>query len=990
MLPFSFLLLILILRKFFLTEMSVFFSIGIKTFTAFLILWQSTAAQIPFYNKQAEQWADSILKSMTMEERIGQLFMAYSRSDKEAKPDSLAAIIRQYHIGGIMFLKGSPLSQAELTNFFQDNAKHKLLIAIDAEWGLQMRLDSTQRFPRQMTFGAMPFDSSVYFMASEIARQCKRMGIHINFAPVIDINNNALNPVINTRSFGESKELVMRLGLLYMSGLQDNGVLACGKHFPGHGNTDTDSHYALPVIHQSRAEMDTMELYPFVALFRNGLGSVMVAHLFIPAIDSTTNRASTLSPIIVQKLLKDSLAFKGLVFTDALNMKGVSDFFKPGELEWHALAAGNDMLLYSDNIPVAFDSIRNKIMNGAFDTLELNTRVKKILMVKYWCGLNDYKPVSLENLYADINRMESVRAISGMYANAITLLKNKKEILPFSKLNKNKIASLVINDSLNNPFQFYLSRYAPVTCFRMSKDADSKTLINLTEALSVYDQVIISVHNTTTRSGNNFGITSPMNDIISRLNSKTKTVIVVFGNAYCLNYLPAADKSNGLILSYEDTWAPHWATAQVIFGARSAYGTLPVTTHDFERGAGDIIRDYRWRLRFDYPESEGLSTSLLERIDSIAQNAIAEKVFPGCQIVAVKNGAVVFEKAFGHFTYDKSRPVKTTDLYDIASLTKILSTALACMKLYEDDKLDLDKKASRYLPELKNTNKENLTIRSLMTHTAGLQAWIPFYKKALQKGNVFSRMPSDTFSVAVADSLWMDKNYINVLWNEIIHSPVNPSGTYVYSDLGIIILQKAIEKITGQQMDEYVTSAFYEPLGLTRLLYNPLNRFQKNEIVPTEMDTAFRMQLIEGYVHDPAAAMMGGVSGHAGLFADAYSVSVIMQMLINKGTYGGVRYFKEETVELFTFRQSPTHRRALIFDRPDEDAEKNPVAPSASSSTFGHQGFTGTCAWADPETGIIFVFLSNRIHPTAANNLITRKNIRPITMQAVFDAILKQ
>jgi beta-glucosidase-like glycosyl hydrolase/CubicO group peptidase (beta-lactamase class C family) len=959
-------------------------------FIPLIFLLQISSAQIPFYNPQAEQWADSVLLTMTLEERVGQLFMAYSRSDREAKPDSLADIIRKYHIGGIMFLKGSPLKQAELTNFFQDNSKLKMLIAIDAEWGLQMRLDSTQRFPRQMTIGAMPFDSSAYFMGAEIARQCKRLGIHINFAPVIDINNNALNPVINTRSFGESKELVARLGLLYMKGLQDNGVLACGKHFPGHGNTDTDSHYALPVINQSRAEMDTMELYPFAELFKNGLGSVMVAHLFIPALDSTSNRASTLSPLIVQKLLKDSMGYKGLVFTDALNMKGVSDYYKPGELESLALAAGNDMLLYSDNIPVAFDTLMSKIKRGEMDSLEINNRVKKILMVKHWCGLNDYKPVNTQNLFADLNRTESLQVIYGMYANAITLLKNKKDILPLTKLHKNKIASLVINDTLNNPFQFYISRYAPVTLFRMSKDADSKTLLNLTEALTLYDQVIISIHNTNTRSGNNFGITSQMNDIISRLNNRVKTVTVLFGNAYCLNYLPAADKSDALILSYEDTWAPQWATAQVIFGARSTYGTLPVTTNSFDRGAGEIMRDYRWRLRFDFPENAGLSSSLLQRIDSIAVNAIDEKVFPGCQVLAVKNGAVIYEKAFGFHTYDNITPVKTTDLYDLASVTKILAAALACMKLYEEEKLDLDKKASRYLPELKGTNKENLTIRSLMTHTSGLQAWIPFYKKALQKENIFSRLPSDTFSIQLTDSLWMDKRYREVIWKEIIASPVNPPGTYVYSDLGMIILQKIIEKITGQPLDEYVTSVFYQPLGLHRLMYNPLHRFNKSEIVPTEIDTVFRMQLIHGYVHDPAAAMMGGVAAHAGLFSDAYSVAVIMQMLLNKGMYGGIRFLKEETIEQFTKRQSPTHRRALIFDRPDEESEKNPVAPSASSSTFGHQGFTGTCAWADPENGIIFVFLSNRVYPSASNNQLSRKNIRPQMMEVIYKSFSRQ
>lgn len=588
-----------------------------------------------------------------------------------------------------MFMKGSPQRQAELTNLFQDSAKFKMLIAIDAEWGLQMRLDSTIRFPRQMTLGAMPPDSSTYFMAAEIARQCKRLGIHINFAPDIDINNNALNPVINSRSFGEDKYTVTSMGLQYMNGIQHNGILATGKHFPGHGNTDTDSHLALPVINQSRAEMDTMELYPFEQLIRKGLGCVMVAHLFIPSIDSTSNRASTLSPLVVQNLLKDSLQFKGLVFTDALNMKGVSSFYKPGELEWLALKAGNDMLLYSDNIPEAYNRIMSGVLSGEMDSSEIDNRVRKILMAKFWCGIPGYKPVDLSNLTADLNSSKAVQMTATYFGQAVTMLKNKREIIPFSEIEDLKIASLVINDSLNNPFQFYLNRYAPVSCYRMVKEPDLKVLLNLTEVLSEYDLVLISIHNTSTRSGNAFGITPQMNDIISRLNAKTRTVVILFGNAYCLNYLPAAEKSNALIIAYEDTFYPQWATAQVLFGAKSTNGTLPVTTNDFERGAGEVIRDYRWRVRFGFPEDERADSKLFLKTDSIINQAISEKIFPGCQVLAIKNGTVIFEKAYGYHTYQNLQPVKTTDLYDIASVTKVVSTALAVMKLYEAGKLIL-------------------------------------------------------------------------------------------------------------------------------------------------------------------------------------------------------------------------------------------------------------------------------------------------------------
>ncbi|HKR04253.1 MAG TPA: glycoside hydrolase family 3 N-terminal domain-containing protein [Bacteroidia bacterium] len=932
---------------------------------------------------------------MNYYEKIGQLFVVTTRSDAEANPEFIDSLICNYNIGGLMFLKGTPMKQAEFTNHYQHLSKIPLLITIDGEWGVSMRLDSTIRFPRQMTLGAMADDTLIYDMGKEIARQFKRLGIHVNYAPDIDINNNAANPVINSRSFGENKNEVARKGFLYMKGLQDNGILACGKHFPGHGNTDTDSHFALPIINQTVEELDTMELVPFQFLINNGLGSVMVAHLFIPSLDTTANQPSTLSKAIVTDLLKEKLNFKGIVFTDALNMKGASIAYNPGTLEVKSLQAGNDVLLYSENIPAAAEQIHYAIQNCDLDQNDINEKVKKMLQVKFWCGLNHYNAIDYTNLYNDLNTSEAQWLNYRLYRNSITMLANKNNLLPLGDVAGKKVASVVINDTLDNPFQQMLNRYMHVDEFRMEKEPPDRTFDSLFTELKKYEYIILSIHNTSTKANLDFGISDQTNQLIKELSGKAKLAVVLFGNSYCLGRIPDAINADALVISYEDTHLPQILTAQLLFGASDADGSLPVSiTSDFYRGSGTNFKNLKLRFKYAPPQEEKFSANELSKIDSIVNDGIFSHAFPGCQVLVAHDGTVVYEKAFGFKTYDSTEIVKEDDLYDIASVTKIAATALATMKLYEEEKINLSQKASKYFSKLKKTNKKNCTLLDILTHQAGLQSWIPFYKKTIANGqpfhHIYHREPGEEFSVRVADSLYIKNDYQDVIWKEIFDSPLGEKGKYVYSDLGPLIMGHIIEKITKKKLDEYVEENFYQPLGLTNVTSRPHEKkTDLRKIVPTANDTVFRKQLLRGDVHDPAAAMLGGVAGNAGIFSDANSLAVIMQMLLQGGEYGGKRYFKKETVEYFTKRQFPltSNRRGLLFDKPEPGIAANgPTCGSASMSTFGHQGFTGTCAWADPLNKIVYIFLSNRVYPDETNTKLAAMNIRTKIMQVIYDA----
>ncbi len=965
--------------------------LSILIFSLFLSTSHTIAQTVD--TPKAKQWIDSVMNSLTPDERIGQLFMVAAFSNKDSTHvHDIIHLVRDAKIGGLCFFQGGPVREAVLTNFYQSVAKVPLLISMDAEWGISMRLDSTIRYPKQMTLGAIADNQLIYDFGKETARQCKRIGIHLNFAPVVDVNNNPRNPVINDRSFGEDKYKVAAKGIEYMRGMQDNGVLANAKHFPGHGNTDKDSHFTLPVISRSKLEMDSLELYPFKELIKRGLSSAMVAHLFIPAYDSSKNAAASISKAVITDLLKDQLKFNGLIFTDALNMKAVASNFPPGVIDVKALLAGNDMCLYSENVPVAISEIKKAILNFEITQDEIDLKVRRILFAKYQAGLNNYQPVSINGIYEDLNSNEAKLISMKLYENAITLLENRNNLVPLKNLEDRTIAAISIGADINNEFLNTCQNYAPITTFALKKDASLNDFDFLNKNLENYNTVVVGLHDMSRNEGKNFSISKQTKDFLGNLSAHRNVILVVFGNAYSLRNF---DNMAPIVLAYEDNEFTRSLSAQLIFGGIAAKGTMPVTASPLFQGGDGYIIDKTIRLKYTLPEEVGIDSKDLSQIDNLVNKAISNKATPGCQILVAKDGKVIYKKSFGTHTYESYQKVSNNDLYDLASLTKILSTNLAVMEMVNHGKLDINKKLSHYDPLVKGTNKKNILIKDLLTHRAGLIPFIPFWKESLivnKDGSTnYANDSSQIFPTRVADRLFLRYDYQNKIKFSIYSSDLKDAGKYVYSDLSFYFMKEVVEHYTKQSLSDFVQQNYYKKLGLSTMTYNPLKKFLTNRIIPTENDTIFRKQLLDGYVHDQGAAMLGGIAGHAGLFSNANDVAIIMQMLLNNGVYGDKQFYNPSTVEKFTAQQLPNNRRGLGFDKPEFDLSKSsPTCKSASLKTFGHTGFTGTCAWADPENGLVYIFLSNRINPSAENKKLLEMNVRTDIQEVIYQAINKK
>jgi len=948
---------------------------------------------VPDFLNLESRWVDSVITSLTPDQRLAQLFMVAAYSNKDMKHvREIRELIQNYHIGGLIFMQGGPLREAKLNNYYQDISKTPLLISIDGEWGLAMRLDSTPKYPRQMTLGAIKNDSLIFEMGRQIAKECKRIGIHVNFAPVADVNNNAENPVIGTRSFGEDKYNVARKAVMYMKGLQAEGVMANGKHFPGHGDTDTDSHKALPIITACKERLDTLELYPFKQLFDQGLSSIMVAHLFVPCYDTTKNTASTLSPYIIQDLLKKQLGFQGLVFTDALNMKGVASFYEPGMVDVKALLAGNDVLLFAENVPKAIEQIKIAIAKGQITQEEIDARCKKILKAKYWCGLNKSQYVNPKHLYEDLNTKASDALNSRLAEASVTLLKNDHYLVPLKRLDTLKIVEVSIGDKNENTFSAALNRYAKVAHMGIEHDATQKERDTLLARLRNYNLVILQVNKTSFKPEKNFGCSEGSMDLIAKICSQKKTITCLFSNPYLINKLKDLSKSNSVLELYEYSIFNQKAAADAIMGAITVDGTLPVSTSLFKAGAGIEIKQ-SIRMQYVDPARVGANGIKLQQVDSIALNGIKQKAYPGCQIVAIKNGKIFYNKNFGNLTYESNaEKVTNQTVYDLASLTKILSTSLALMKLSGEKQFDYNQTLAYYLPEFKDTNKGDLNYKDILTHQSGLQAFLPLWLRTQDKANnykpgYYNSEKTEAYPTQVAKNLYIVNGYTDSIYKQLAASKLETKGKYLYSDIGYYFSKKIIEVKSGMPLNTYVQENFYKPLNIG-LTYNPLEVYPLSLIAPTENDTKFRKQLLRGYVHDQGAALMGGVAGHAGLFGDAMDVAVVMQMLLNKGMYGGESILDAEVIRQYTSSQFLDNRRGLCFDKPEfDDKKESPVTKECSLDSYGHSGFTGTFAWADPANGLIFVFLSNRVNPSAEENKLAKLGIRGKIHRTLYEAL---
>ena len=925
---------------------------------------------------------DSVFKSLSREEKIAQLMVIRAHSNLgEKHVAGVAELIQKYNVGALCFFQGGPVRQANLTNWYQAMAKTPLMVTIDGEWGLGMRLDSVTKFPYQLTLGALDDDKIVYQMGVAVGEQMKRIGVHVNYAPVVDINNNPNNPVIGYRSFGEDKYKVAKLGVAYAKGMQDAGIMACAKHFPGHGDTEVDSHYDLPVINKSMDQLDSLELYPFKELFKAGVGSVMIAHLSIPAIDNTKNRPTSLSKNNVTKLLREEMGYEGLTFTDALEMKGVSKFYPAGEAAVQALMAGNDMLCLPEDVPAAISAVQAAVKNKRLKWNDIEDKVMKVLRAKYQLGLNRAQVVNTANLLEDLNaKTDSIKRI--VARNAVTVMRNDAGIFPF-RLGQ-KIAYVGLGTTTANDFAKRLARDFRADTFYFSYKDNAGKAASIQEQIDTgkYDAVIIGVHDYSYRPTNNYGISATAINLWNSL-QKNNAATFLFGNVYAAKNFCNAKT---LVAIHQDDAQFQQAAADFLRGSISAQGQLPVSVCNLPYGSGLAINNLM---------PVGVSTAWL-KIDSIVRNAMAQQAFPGAVVLAVHNGEIKYHKAFGKFDYEPGAlPVTLESIYDLASVTKISATTVAVMKLYEQGKLDLKKTLGDYLPWTLGSDKAALTIEDVLLHQAGLVPFISFYKETLDSKGVpsaalYSNKLEGDFTVPVARDLYLRKDWEDTLLQRIIKSPLTSKGKYVYSDNDFIFLGKIVEAISGLPLDQYVQNTFYRPIGMTTTGFRAGQRFGLERVVPTENEKWFRRQVLRGYVHDEGASLFGGVAGHAGLFSNAYDLSLLYQMLLNGGEINGERFLKPETIQLFTAYHSAISRRGLGFDKPEKDnaTSKSPYPSAlASPETYGHTGFTGTCVWVDPKANLVYIFLSNRVNPTRTNNKLSTLSVRGNIQDAIYQAI---
>ena len=908
----------------------------------------------------------------------------------------IAEAIKKYNIGGLCVFQGSPVKQANFLNYFQSIAKTPVMVCVDAEWGLGMRWDSVIPLNHQLMLGAVQDASIIYKYGKVVADQCKRAGIQVNYAPVVDINNNPNNPVINDRSFGEDKYKVALFGIQYMKGLQENGVLATAKHFPGHGDVSVDSHVDLPVINKTREQLDSLELYPFRQIFKAGVGSVMVAHLYIPAIDNTRNTATSLSKNNVTGILRNELGYQGLTFTDALNMQGVAKFFPGGEIGAQSLIAGNDMLCLPANVDSTIAKIEEAIRNNKLSWDDIYSKCKKVLLVKYMYGLANLQPVDTKNLTADLNA-QSVQIKKLVAENAITLLdKSDDHFYPLPiepRKDIKNIAYIGIGISSDNAFARRMKADYNADVFYFNYKQDALRVLSLVPLLKErYKTIVIGLHGYGRYPSHNFNISDAAISLMNQLQQQN-SITFVFGNPYAIKNFCTA---KNLVSCYEDDEVTQMAAIDFLEGKIAARGKLPVTVcEQYTYGSG--IDLYNITLPMVEPTSVGLDPAKFQVIDSIAQDAINKGATPGCVLLVAKDGKIAYQKAYGHYNYDTTEAVKLNTIYDMASVTKICATTLCVMKLYDEGKLDIRKKLGDYLSWVRGTDKAELTIRDILLHQAGLIAYIPFYRETIDSTSkipftrLYSTYKSDSFRYRVAENLYLRNDYQDTIYSRILQSKLGPRDKYVYSDNDFIFLGKIVEQISGLSLDQYAKQQFYDPMALTSTGFKPRERFTLDRIAPTENEPYFRRQHLRGDVHDPGSAMFGGVAGHAGLFSTVYDLAAIMQMLLNGGIYNGHRYIKDETIKLFTSYNSSISRRGFGFDKPEKDnsTRVDPYpAKSVSPLTFGHTGFTGTCVWADPKYNIVFIFLSNRVDvPAEDQGKLLKLNVRGKIHEEIYKAM---
>ncbi|MGL4851628.1 MAG: glycoside hydrolase family 3 N-terminal domain-containing protein [Phocaeicola sp.] len=956
----------------------------------------------------AKAWVEERLEKMTLKEKIGQLFIhTVDPQNNEATRNHLSQAIKEHKIGGLLFSGGQLGAQVALTNYAQSVALVPLLMTFDGEWGLSMRLKNTPPFPRNRVLGAIQDDALIYEYGKEVARQCKEIGVQVNFAPVADVDNNPRNPVINTRSFGGSPKNVADKVIAYSRGLEAGGVLSVSKHFPGHGDTEVDSHKALPVLTFNRARLDSVELYPFQKMIEARLGGVMTGHLHVPSLGKDP---ASLSPDIINGVLRSELGFQGVVFTDAMEMKGIAAM---ENVTVRALKAGNDLLLVRRNLARELKAVLIAVENGEIREAEITEKCRRVLTYKYALGL--YKPQNIQTagLESRLHTKATKDLLLRLFKASATLLGNSEGVLPLAKGSSGVTLLQIGNAQTHGPIYDRLKEYVQVE--RVTVGVQTTEVIR--QKLQASRKVIAVVSGT---------IDDATRNLLVKLPANTKLILVYTTPLSRLSGVAQLwEKAAAVVLGNSALTEIQTHLAEIMVGNEKVDGRLPIAIGQlYKPGDGVTLQPGAAKAQNYLPEDYGMNSQVLHKIDAIAQEGIAAKAYPGCQILILKDGVPVYEKAFGTFTYESNQKVTNETVYDLASVTKVSATLLAVMKLYDEGRIGLTEKAAKYVPHLKGTDKERITIEELLAHQSGLQAFFPFYRSAIDKDSytgaflknrrepayrrrvdlnlyvvndfkyqkeLVSLTPQAGFTRQIGDNLYAHDSFRDSILTKIASLPLK-GHTYVYSCLNFILLKEVVEAIAGMDMDTFLAQEYYTPLGLKNTHYNPLTKIERNSIAPTTKTDYLRNDaLLQGYVHDEAAAFLGGVSGNAGLFSNAREVGVLFQLLLNEGVYNEKRYLSQETCNFFLRYRSKISRRGLGFDKPDvRNVAKSPCTEEAPQAVVGHTGFTGTCAWLDPENRLVYVFLSNRVYPRAFDHkALTRLGIRTRIQQLMYQAIKK-
>jgi beta-N-acetylhexosaminidase len=946
-----------------------------------------------------DPWVKATFQKMTLKEKIGQLIMVEVYPDKDTiYKREFGELLRTYKPGGILIMNGTPVITAGWINDFQHISGIPLLTAIDGESGPGFRMDSVINFPNAQALGAVQNESLIREMGQSIGKQLKSMGIVMNFAPVADINIDPENPVINLRSYGDDRHNVAGKSLALAMGMQDAGVAAVAKHFPGHGDTRSDSHRSLPVLMQSSARIDSVELFPFKGLIESGIAGIMNGHLKIPAVDPS-GRPASLSGNIIKGLLQGKMKFKGLVVTDALNMNSIS--LPAGKAEVQGLKAGNDMLVFIHKLPKVFPEIEKAVVSGVLTTKEIDEKCLKILAMKRWLGLQESHQSILPELTGKLNLPGDCLLQRKLTEGSLTVLKNSG-LIPLQRLDTLHIATVAIGEDTIVPFQQMSDRYLVADHYFLSKEASPEEVSVLLEKLKPYNLVIAGILNVGKYPRNNYRTTEGQTESVRRLVNQNRVAVLFFGNAYALRFFPEIEKSEALVMAYQADPVVQEAATELLFGAEGANGKLSVTADSlFATGTGVEIQPIK-RLKYTLPEEAGISSSFLkQKIDSLAIQGLDTGAYPGCQVLIARKGKVIFHHCYGFLSFEKKEPLSIDNLYDFASVTKVSAPLPVIMKLTGEGRFDLSKKMSDYLPLFRNSNKENILVRDVLAHQSQLPAIIPFWNSRLARDRklrekVFTDHPLSSGSVRVSSHLWMEPQYVDTMYQEIRRIPLLKNKKYLYTCMGFTLWPLVIQNITGQPYETYLKSNIYKPLGASSLTYNPYKYFPISRMVPTEVDDYFRKEELQGFVHDEGAAMLGGISGNAGLFGTANDLAKLWQMYLQKGYYGGVRFYPEETANEFNrvqFKENG-NRRALGFDKPLLDNTTQPAKETypckdASPNSFGHSGYTGTFVWADPDQELLFIFLSNRVNPTRNNEKLYSLGTRGLMLQSIYEAIKK-